>query len=262
MIRKSRRQQKIPAPPTPEELEEKRVRKQKELTHRAVVEASHTALVSTLVSSMDADQRSQTANFTPATADAALKMMEEAEKKFFNGAPQLVVDLVPKGRQGKYKLGSVRKLNYNNLDYSLADYTQFGKMLRCCVSLEVLSLNWMDKPHYRGARLDNAGLVAMLAGPPLLSVKTLYLEDEQLGPTALPSLADAFPNLEHLSMRLGKLQIVGSLEALVSLKTLSIFGLFGPEGFSVDHAHAVLGKATLAKLKERGVRIGGLSWWG
>ena len=63
-------------------------------------------------------------------------------------------------------------------------------------------------------------------------------------------------------MRLGLLKTVGSLDALVSLKTLSIFGLFGPEGFSVDHAHAVIGKATLAKLKERGVRIGGLSWWG
>ena len=223
---------------------------------------------------------------------AALKLMEEAEKKFSNqedrryNRPQLVVELFPlprnisvvelPNRSGKSKLGSVRKLEYYDLDYSLADYTQLGKMLRCCVSLETLSFRWENKQGvtggYNGPRLDNAGLAAMLAGPPLLSVKTLDLYDEEQGPTALPSLANAFPNLEHLSMRLGRicnmgtnardLGTVGSLDALVSLKTLSIFGLYNAEGLNLDKAHAVVGKATLAKLKERGVKIMGGSYWG
>ena len=154
-------------------------------------------------------------------------------KKFTDGADATtVIELYTETATAL--LGTLEKLSYRDLEWPSAEYVKLGKALRYCVALEELELSWpyVDRngwtaggpKHGRKAEnvlLDDACVAAMLAGPPLPSIKKFALHHCVPHLTALPSL-DALVSLEVLTVGCHSLTTLRSLDALTSLKTLDL----------------------------------------
>ena len=157
----------------------------------------------------------------------------------------------------------MEKLTYKDLEWSSDEYARLGKALRLCDALEEVELRWENglgrftehegvwssaedveeqRKEEERMRLEDAGAAAMLAGPPVPSIKKFTLEMPDgsncfverrlrvLNECGLPRLTifpslDSLPSLEYLTLQYCiSLTTLGSLNALASLKKLDLCG--------------------------------------
>ena len=120
-------------------------------------------------------------------------------------------------------LGSLRELEYKELEWTSADYLHLGKALRYCGSLEKLWLNEMG--------LGDADAAAVLKGLSLPSLKELRLRDCS-SLTKLPEVS-ALTSLETLYLRgCSSLTKLPEVSALTSLEML-----YPPDHLDEDEAY-------------------------